>query len=540
LKNAFDQILSCCSSVRRAPAPVILAVLVAACGGGGGGSGGTSGGTTTTNLSDPANQCSAQYSHVYVTVSDVKASMSGSGNGGFVDLTPKLSAKPVQVDLLAAPNSECFLAELGVNSGLPAGNYQQIRLFLVDNSASGITLANGASNQCGGTNGPWNCVVQTGAAAPDTLSLPSEAQTGLKIPPGQIAGGGIKLAAGQSVDIAIDFNACTSVVQAGKSGKFLLKPTLRASEVGTSPLIAGTVVLATASGGTVVHGATTVPTANVWLEQEPGSANFTVGTPEAAGGAAPSVSVESLVQTTTADGSGHFEFCPVGPGTYDIVVDAPSLPASNLPANATVAVGANVTTNGGPNNLVVPLVAEASTAATPAWGQISAIVTTVNTAAAGDDVTLSGLQAFTPPGGSSALQAQVPLLYDLSTTDGTMPTGVPPTVTTSSAFSSANCPALSSVSSCPTGINCACFNVAVPASNPVVGIVNTNGSGYVAPAAGAVGYAIAGIATVANGSSSDLICSPSNLVTNPAALIAATPGSVTTPTNPILQFTGCD
>ena len=521
---------------------LLFAVLAGGCSGGGSGpSPASPTGTVTTQLSDPANQCSDQYSHVYVTVSDVQASTSGSGGGGFVGLTPGLSTHPLQVDLLSAPSAECFLAELGVTSGLPAGNYQQIRFILVTNGASGITLANGATNQCGGSSGPWNCVFQTGSSTPDELSLPSEAQTGMKIPPGQINSGGIKLASGKSVDIDIDFNACASVVEAGNSGAFLLKPTLRAGEVGTSPLIAGTVVLATASGPVVTPSGTTVSNANVWLEQEPGAADFTVGTPGAAPGATPSVSVENLLQTTTADSSGHFEFCPVGPGTYDIVADATSLPTSNLPSNATVAVGTVVTNSGGPNNLVIPLVAEPATASTPAWGQMSAIVSTVNTSAPGDDVTLNGLQAFTPPGGTTTLEALVPLLYTLSGTDGTMPKSVPPTVTTGSTFSNANCPALSSVTSCPTGTNCACFNVAVPVSNPVVGSANSTGSGYTAPAAGgSVEYAIGGVATVENGASTDLVCTPANLVTNPSALFTVTPGAVTTPTNPVLEFTGCD
>jgi len=497
--------------------------------------------TATTHLSDPAHQCSDQYSHVFVTVSDVQASTSGSGTSGFVDLTPGLSAQPVQVDLLAAPTHECFLAELGVNSGLPPGNYQQIRLILVANNASGITLANGATNQCGGSSGPWNCVFQTGSSTPDELSLPSEAKTGIKIPPGQISGGGILLASGTSVDIDIDFNACTSVVEAGKSGKFLLKPTLRASEVGTNPLIAGTVVLGTAGGGVVTPDiGTTAPNANVWLEQEPAAANFTLGNPQPAAGATPSVTVENLVQTTTADSTGHFEFCPVGPGTYDVVADAASLPISNLPSNATIAVGALVTSSGGPNDLIVPLVAEPVTASTPAWGQISAIVSTVNTAAAGDDVSLNGLQTFTPPGSTTTLEVLVPLFYNPSGTDGTMPNSVPPVVTTGLVFSDANCPALSFVPSCPTGTRCACFNIAVPVSNPVVGSANSTGRGYAAPLGGGVGYAISGAATVKNGSSSDFACTPSSLVTNPSATFTVTSGTVATPAIPVLKFIGCD
>lgn len=535
-------------------AMAILAVWFAGCGGSGSGSSTptatgpaptptatATAAAATTQLSDPANQCADQYSHVYVTVGDIQANTSGSASSGFVDLTPGLSAHPIQVDLLAAPTNECFLAALGQNSGLPPGNYQQIRFILVANTASGITLANGQTNQCGGSSGPWNCVVQTGSATADELSLPSEAQTGIKISPGQINGGGIQLTAGTSVDIDVDFNACTSVVEAGKSGKFLLKPTLRASEVGTNPLVAGTIVLGTVVGGVVTPDTnTTIPAANVWLEQEPNAANFTVGDPQPTAGATPSVAVENVIQTTSSDSNGHFEFCPVGPGTYDVVANVKSLPVSNLPSNATVGVGAVVTSGGGPNDLIVPLAAELVSAATPAWGQISAIVSTVNTVAPGDDVTLGGLQAFIPPGGTTALQASVPLFYNPLGTDGTMPSSVPPTVTTDRAFSNANCPALSSGTSCPAGTNCACFNLAVPVSNPVVGAVNSTGDGYAPPASGSVGYSVSGVATVINGSSTDFACPSPTLVTKPSTTLTVTAGGVTTPAVPVLQFIGCN
>jgi hypothetical protein len=513
-----------------------LGVLAAGCGGGT--SSTPSSGSFTTQLSDPNNQCTNKYSHVYVTISDVQASTSGSGNSGFVDITPGLSAAPIQVDLLAAPNAECFLAELGVASGLPPGDYQQIRIILVANNASGITLAHGETNQCGGSSGPWNCVFETGSTTSNELSLPSEAQTGIKIPPGQISGGKISLSSGQSVDIDIDFNACTSVVQAGSSGKFLLKPTLRAGEVGTNPLVAGTVVLATASNGTVTPNTSQpIANANIWLEQQPATANFTPGNPAATPGASPSINVETLVQTTTSDSNGHFEFCPVLPGVYDIVADAESMPSSNLPANATVAVGASVTTSGGPNTLVIPLVAEPSTSQSPPWGQIGAIVSTKNTSAPGDDVTLNALQGFTPPGSATTVMALIPLLYNSSATDGTMPAGVPPTVTTGSTFSDTNCPSLAG-SSCAAGTNCVCFNLALPVSNVVVGSANTTGVGYTASAGGSVAYGISGVATVENGSSSDTVCTPSSLVTQGAFIV--TPGAVTIPPNPLLEFTGCD
>jgi hypothetical protein len=142
-----------------------------------------------------------------------------------------LATAPKQIDLLSAPDTECLLATLGSTHGLPPGSYQQIRIILVANDATGVALStNGGSNQCAGI-GSFNCVRDSSNNL-HILSLPSETNTGIKIPPGQIAGGGLMIGVNQGVDIDIDFNACTSVVQAGHSGKFILKPTLRAAELG--------------------------------------------------------------------------------------------------------------------------------------------------------------------------------------------------------------------------------------------------------------------------------------------------------------------
>jgi hypothetical protein len=65
------------------------------------------------------------------------------------------------------------------------------------------------TNLC--TNGAANCVVlNDGTVA--TLQLSSEATTGIKIPPGQIANGGLTVAAGDTKELDIDFNTFVSIV----------------------------------------------------------------------------------------------------------------------------------------------------------------------------------------------------------------------------------------------------------------------------------------------------------------------------------------
>ena len=151
-------------------------------------SAGTSG-AVRTHIRDNGKSCVAPagpYSNVWVTVSGVRAHLAGTG---WVNLAPNLSpSNPVQVDLLAEQSNECFLATLGVTTGLQAGKYTQIRIFLESNNASGVTLPSGGANACDSV-GAWNCVVDTNGT--HRLQMTSEARTGLKIPSSQIARGGI-------------------------------------------------------------------------------------------------------------------------------------------------------------------------------------------------------------------------------------------------------------------------------------------------------------------------------------------------------------
>jgi hypothetical protein len=97
-------------------------------------------GFVNSSVSDPPT-CSAPsgpYSHVFVTVTDVEIHTStnaGPNDSGWVDLTPKLKNSPQQVDLLSQASTECFLAGMGSKTEIPAGSYQQIRVFLAPTTA---------------------------------------------------------------------------------------------------------------------------------------------------------------------------------------------------------------------------------------------------------------------------------------------------------------------------------------------------------------------------------------------------------------------
>jgi Domain of unknown function (DUF4382) len=405
-------------------------------------------GSVTTTISDPSTCTAPQgpYSHVYITVADVKIHQSATASAndsGWVDLTPNLT--PTQIDLLGTANTTCFLASLGSNVALTAGSYQQIRVILLDNSKASQL----SGNKC--DNSSVNCVVLGADSSIHALALASESQTGIKIPSGQLAGGKFTINAGESRDLNIDFNACASIVVQG-DGQYRLKPVLHAGEVSlNSTAISGKVVdsvtKASISGGKIV----------VALEQVDSSG------------------VDRVVMETVPDAVGNFTFCPVPAGTYDVVAVAMN--------GQGVAYGATVTTSVQPGNALgeVPLIA--TTGASTAPATITGQVTTANSANTGTsaDISLSTLQSI-----SSSVMATIPQV----------------------ATSSATLSFATSVSgACPANTQCATYLSLVPAINPSVGAWAASGTIY-APAPGAASYTLDALAFVPN-SGSTASCSPS-------------------------------
>src|SRR5215469_219858 len=255
-------------------------------------SSGTGMGMATVSISDPATCSSSNagpFSHVYVTITDVQANVSstaGDNDSGWKDLTPNLSKQPMQIDLLGQANNRCFLATLGDAQQLQAGQYQQIRLILADNSA---TITN---NVCKGS---ANCIVLNSDGSVHTLQLSSESKTGIKIPSGQIASGGFNIGAGQTKDLNIDISTCESIVLEG-NGQYRLKPVLHAGEVSTT---------STSINGKVLDKTTGNPVSGqvlVALEQKD------------------STGVDRIVMSMLANPDGTFVFCPIPAGTYDVVI----------------------------------------------------------------------------------------------------------------------------------------------------------------------------------------------------------------------------
>lgn len=434
-------------------------------------------------VSDPAtcSTPSGPFSHIFVTITDVQihtSSGAGPNDSGFIDLTPNLKQNPVQVDLLAQANNQCFLASLGSTAEIQPGTFQQIRIFLASNNATV------SGNKCGST---ANCVMLNSSPnTPQPLLLSSESQTGIKIPSGQIAGGQFVVAAGQTKDLDIDFLACESIVDEG-NGQFRLKPVLRAGEVSlTSSSINGKIVDSATSQP--ISGGTTV----VALEQKDSSG------------------VDRVIMETVTDSTGGFVFCPVPAGMYDVVATAIN--------GSKVAYGATVITGVQPGNALgnVPLTAQAGTNQSPAslTGQIT---TSTGSAAIAVDISVSALQSISV--NSSSVLVTIPLAAQSA--------GMANLTTAAAA-------------SCPANTDCGTYTMMVPAANPSVGAFSTSGNQAPAPpATGTVNYTVDARAFVVGGAGA-ADCSPSDLQTSStSANSPLTASGGTTVTAATLAFSGC-
>lgn len=369
-------------------------------------------GMVAVSISDPATCAGPDgpFAHVYVTITDVQANVSstaGDNDSGWKDLTPNLSSNPKQIDLLGQANNQCFLATLGDAQELQAGNYQQIRLILADNSM------NVPNNLC--TNSA-NCVVLSTDNSVHTLQLSSESKTGLKIPSGQIASGGFNIAAGQTKDLNIDFNTCASIVQEG-NGQYRLKPVLHAGEVSTT---------STSINGVVLDKSTGQPVAGsvlVALEQKD------------------STGVDRIVMSTLAGADGSFVFCPIPAGTYDVVIVGIS--SAGVAYQPSIITGiANGQTTG--NVTLWP-----GTVGTQGAATFSGTVTSQNTANAGTiaDIQLSALETDMASG----------------------PTFTIPLLPTSQQASATLAVETAADSSCSAGTDCVNYSMVLPAGGPYIG-----------------------------------------------------------------------
>lgn len=450
-------------------------------------------GTVHVSITDPPSCAfpNGDFDHVYVTIRSVQAHTSataGDNTPGWQELAPQLNTQPMQIDLFAAGPNACLLTMLGSNTALPAGTYQQIRLLLVPNDGGGGPVP--ATNACG--NQGYNCVQFHSDGSFHELLLSSQANTGLKIPPGQVQGGPITVGPGQDVDLNIDFNACASIIQQG-NGQFRLKPVLTAGQVSKNT---------TGISGQIVDSVTHVPIAG-------GTVLVALEQPDSTG-------TDVISRQTVADSNGNFNFCPLPTAaTFDVVVVA--INGAGVAYNATVAVGVP----GGTNLGAIPLVAETGGTST-------------------GPATLQGFVTATTGTGPSTILAAVSAMQTI-----TLSGGAPRVVTIPAQGDSTPNISVDPITTCPStappNANCGQYTLIEPASNPSVGTFSAGSISYSVPAPGDVAYSVTASAfATSDGGTPD--CTPPSQTTDaisgglPGSLLVS-PGTTVTPEE--LDFSGC-
>ncbi|MFM7025882.1 MAG: DUF4382 domain-containing protein [Limnohabitans sp.] len=195
-----------------------IASTLVACGGGGGTA---ADGTLKLAMTDSPG---CGYDHVWVTVTKIRVNQSATAldsDSGWREITVPV---PQKIDLLSLTNGA--LQELG-SLPLPAGRYEQVRLVL-----SSAPLA--------------NSLVLTGTNNEIELRTPSGQQSGYKLQ------AHFDVTGSQVADMVLDFDACRSVVRAGNSGNYNLKPVVAVTKRLTTqiegfvdPTLASSVVVST-------------------------------------------------------------------------------------------------------------------------------------------------------------------------------------------------------------------------------------------------------------------------------------------------------
>ncbi len=187
-----------------------LFIALVSCGGGGGGGSGGGTGTLVLGLTDASTN---DYQAIYVTIAEVQVNKAAEGEedegaGWQTILTPDTT-----YNLLELVNG--VIETLGI-AELAAGKYNQMRLILADQPDDSLNIL--------GESHPFANYLIDSEDNYKELKVPSGFQTGIKIVKG------FTIYGNQATEITLDFDAMKSVVQAGKSGKYLLKPTIKVLE----------------------------------------------------------------------------------------------------------------------------------------------------------------------------------------------------------------------------------------------------------------------------------------------------------------------
>jgi len=209
---------------------ILLTLALASCGGGG-----TPGsGTLELSLTDGTGSFQA----VYVTINEVQVHHE---TDGWITLTDLDITLPQTLNLLDLVNGT--MAYLGA-AELDAGHYTQMRLILDDSDTTPLPPLD--VNILGNPHPSYNYLIDWDDNE-ILLTVPSGGTTGVKLV------GGFDIESGGSTELVLDFDVLKSVVEAGNTDKWLLKPTIKVLDTITN-LVSGMVL--DIDGGQGLEGAT--------------------------------------------------------------------------------------------------------------------------------------------------------------------------------------------------------------------------------------------------------------------------------------------
>lgn len=206
----------------------LMPLFLIACGGGGSSSSGEGTGTVSLSLTDSTTD---QYRAVYITIVDLQI-CSNRGDSpdnecNWMSLDPPDNMQfPLTYNLLNLVNG---VTEAIGSGEFSAGEYHQVRLII----GRQPELEN---NLLGNPHPQANYVMlNDGMDTIKPLKVPSGPETGLKLVHSFTVGDG------EVKELVLDFDACRSVVKAGNSGMYILKPTIKVIESEDKISIEGTV-----------------------------------------------------------------------------------------------------------------------------------------------------------------------------------------------------------------------------------------------------------------------------------------------------------
>ena len=239
----------------------------------------------------------------------------------------------VTTDLLTLQNDIRTIVE---DESVPAGSYGQLR-FVIDGAY--IEVKGDGGTRIFATSEDYEGLPE-GADVDGELKCPSCASSGFKVS----LGGGISVEEGAETDLLVDFDVSQSFGhEAGKSGKWILKPTLKATAAGSAASIRVNVAL---------NGGVTLPAIGGTATT---LAGFEVRLTNAAG------STEEIALTdANADGTfeATFRYLDPASGPFTVALVSPT----GLTVTLDPAVIAPVTVTGGSTSAVTLKVMSAAAA----------------------------------------------------------------------------------------------------------------------------------------------------------------------------------